>query len=398
LKALLLMKQTKRILGNTDWSVCGNELDQQQQTLVDHINKLNAFDNRMSSKVYAQFLSVLIDHFKLYFYIEERYMKKHRYPHLEKHKGEHRKFLIYILKINMEIDLYVPTPAEQSPASRILEWFVNHASNYDQGYKSYINEKILSSTKESKNRDDLVITNGEVSNKIEARKENLALEQLELLAHWIKTPANKVNRLAQLLASKVCMGNDRMVFSIQIRLAGEKLLHLANNLIECCKTESILESDIQFFDVNKTMDDLFSLYNERVKEKGIRFSYFKGAEMPGSLICFDEQTVKLVMKNLFDNALKYTESGKIEFGYIRNADSKFIFYVSDTGIGIKEEEKEKVFELFYHSTEVQEREIEGTGVGLAVVKRLVEKLRLKVIIVSEQWTGSFIWLKIKHII
>lgn len=143
-----------------------------------------------------------------------------------------------------------------------------------------------------------------------------------------------------------------------------------------------------FFDLNKLVDELFQFYSFSADAKGIKLSYSTPFIQPDSIIWSDEKRLRLMLQNLLDNAMKFTDEGYVKFGYDLGPDNQVILYVKDTGIGINEEEEKRIFEMYYRSPDAEEKKIEGAGIGLGIVSHLSVILSTEVKVVSEYGKGS----------
>jgi signal transduction histidine kinase len=150
-------------------------------------------------------------------------------------------------------------------------------------------------------------------------------------------------------------------------------LALVNDIIDLSKIQSgNIKAKFAQFNLNKTLIDLFIFFKPIAENKSLILSKHIALPNEESLIVSDEQRVYQILANLVGNAIKYTDRGSIEIGY-KIHDKKIIFYVKDTGIGIPEEAREKVFERFMQ-LEHPDKQVDGTGLGLAISKGLVDIL------------------------
>ena len=101
-----------------------------------------------------------------------------------------------------------------------------------------------------------------------------------------------------------------------------------------------------------------------------------------------------ILINLFKNAVKFTNNGKIEFGYQSNEPGKLTFFIKDTGIGIKKEDLTKLFEQFAQLDSISDRRVGGTGLGLSIVKHIIELHGGTVGVESAEGAGSKFWFTI----
>jgi signal transduction histidine kinase len=114
----------------------------------------------------------------------------------------------------------------------------------------------------------------------------------------------------------------------------------------------------------------------------------KGNDHPKFSILCDGHKIKDIMESLLDNALKFTEEGEIEFGYHLIGDAEIEFFVQDTGIGIPEDQLEKIFDRFYQIDLRMKRLYGGSGIGLSLANDFVKMLGSKIKVVSTLGKGS----------
>jgi CheY-like chemotaxis protein/anti-sigma regulatory factor (Ser/Thr protein kinase) len=173
------------------------------------------------------------------------------------------------------------------------------------------------------------------------------------------------------------------------------LLNLINDIIDLSKIES-KQIDIQLSDVNINglIDELYVLFEEARKKKGKTGIVLKINKSEDTLISLhtDQYRLKQILSNLIDNAMKFTDEGFIELGFLlKNKD--VIFYVKDTGEGIPDDKLEHIFKRFGRVTSAS-RNISGTGLGLAISKNLSSLLNGKLWVESKIGEGSTFYLKI----
>lgn len=210
------------------------------------------------------------------------------------------------------------------------------------------------------------------------------------MSHEIRTPMNGILGFSNLLISDKPSIEDRVTYYKVISNSCEQLLSIINDIIDISKIEAgEIEINEQDFNLDSLMNDLQIIYGEKSKETGIEFSM--NVEWPISQITSDKGKINQVLTNMLSNAFKYTEDGKIEFGYnpiIENGQQFIKFYVKDTGIGIKKENFDLIFHRFRQIDGSDTRKYEGSGLGLAISEALIERLGGKIKVESEVHKGS----------
>lgn len=138
-------------------------------------------------------------------------------------------------------------------------------------------------------------------------------------------------------------------------------------------------------DVPQLLKELEDKYKPKAEASGLVFKLATPENVPE--IISNSYRLKEVLANLLDNALKYTESGSVTLGAER-VDGRIRFYIVDTGMGIKKSDQKHIFERFWRSEDYQTRTHSGTGLGLYLTKRIVERLKGKITFSSQLGKGT----------
>ena len=207
-----------------------------------------------------------------------------------------------------------------------------------------------------------------------AEAERLARVKSEFLAnmsHEIRTPLNGVLGLAH-IGFRESRGRDkaRDTFT-RILSSGQLLLGIINDILDFSKIEAgKLRIEAIPVDLAKVIGDTLDLMEERAQAKGLALRFRRVSALPESCIT-DPLRVGQVLLNLLSNAIKFTEQGGVTLAVGQEGDS-LVFEVSDTGIGMSEEEVAKVFAPFEQADNSTTRKFGGTGLGLTITHRIVE--------------------------
>ena len=208
------------------------------------------------------------------------------------------------------------------------------------------------------------------------------------ISHEIRTPMNGILGFAQLLKEPHLTGEEETEYIDLIQKSGERMLNLINNLINISRIEAgetmLQESETP---VNELMRDLYAFFKPEIDKKGLRLNLKTGLPDNDSVIETDSGKLIQILTNLIQNALKFTSSGEIDFGYNRS-NSTLEFYVIDTGIGIASDMKEKIFDRFHQVDNTLTRTQEGSGLGLSISQAYVEMLGGTIRIESREGWGS----------
>ncbi len=222
------------------------------------------------------------------------------------------------------------------------------------------------------------------------RANNAKTDFLSSMSHEIRTPLNAIVGFSQALLE------EDLPYQAQeevkdIVMASDTLLDIVNGILDISKIEANkLEIVNTEYDFVSLLDELVSLTKARIGEKPLDFKYSFSPDIP-KYMYGDKVRVKQIIINLLTNAVKYTKNGWIEFSVNcvkKNDICRLIISVQDTGIGIKQENINKLFNKFERLDIEKNNTIEGTGLGLAITKKLLELMGGEIIVQSIYGEGS----------
>ncbi len=210
------------------------------------------------------------------------------------------------------------------------------------------------------------------------------------MSHEIRTPINTVLGMNEMILRESKEDAVRG-YAVHIENAGKMLLGIVNNVLEISKMREgktqIVEENYQLLPM---LEEVVLSVEGRVKEKGLKLKQEINMSLP-SVLRGDEMRIKQVVMNLLSNAVKYTEEGSITFtvkGIRKEGGFFLIVSVTDTGIGIRREDMDKLFDRFYRLDLKRNQYIEGTGLGLSIAKQLVDNMGGRMEVSSEYGSGS----------
>jgi signal transduction histidine kinase len=223
---------------------------------------------------------------------------------------------------------------------------------------------------------------------------------LQNISHEIRTPMNAIVGFSGILENPDVTEERRRSFITIIQNSSQHLLSIVDDILTIASLETKQEkTNIQKTSINTIFSDLLEIFSIQASNQKISFKSNPGLSDKDSEIYTDGTKFNQVMSNLLTNALKFTSQGSIEFGYelTENQTNKYLlFYVKDTGIGIKKEMHDKIFDRFRQVSESKDKKYGGTGLGLAISKAFVEMLDGKIWVESELNKGSIFYFTIPY--
>ncbi len=213
---------------------------------------------------------------------------------------------------------------------------------------------------------------------------------LSNMSHEIRTPLNGVIGMTSLLLDTGLTGKERDYVEMALS-SGESLLAIVTNILDFSKIEGgTLQIDTVDFDPHRIVEELATLYGSRTAGKGVTFACRMDDGVP-HLVRGDSQRLRQIVDNLLDNAVKFTPCGEISLivrGTVQGTHCLLTCIVSDTGVGIAAEALPALFQPFTQADDSSTRTYGGTGLGLALVRQLVDLMGGTVAADSEPGRGS----------
>jgi signal transduction histidine kinase/CheY-like chemotaxis protein len=220
------------------------------------------------------------------------------------------------------------------------------------------------------------------------RVDEIKTRFLSNMTHEFRTPVNSILALSRLLAERLQVNQSDKNELFYIRKAAQQLSDLVNDLLDIAKVEAG-KVDVRptYFEVKALFGALRAMLRPLLVTQSLTLVFEEAEGLPA--IYSDESKVSQILRNFISNSLKYTERGEVRVTCAyRREDDVVQFSVSDTGIGIPEEQLERVFDEFVQIENPLQRRTKGTGLGLPLSRRLAELLGGRLSVTSELGQGS----------
>ncbi|MBI2502097.1 MAG: HAMP domain-containing histidine kinase [Candidatus Latescibacteria bacterium] len=217
-------------------------------------------------------------------------------------------------------------------------------------------------------------------------------EFLANMSHELRTPMNSIINFSSLILEGVYgdIPDDLRDAVEEIDRNSENLLALINDILDLSKIEAgAMSLQLSACAPEGFVETAIATMERKATDKGLELISEVQGELP--VVRADERRITLhVLINLVKNAIKFTREGQVRVG-VRKEGDEVLFWVADTGIGIPEEERERIFETFHQVDSSITREAEGTGLGLAIARKFVEMHGGRIWAESEPGQGSTFW-------
>lgn len=227
--------------------------------------------------------------------------------------------------------------------------------------------------------------------KTEAENANRAKSQfLAKVSHEIRTPINAVLGMNEMILRESAEENTRK-YALDVKNSSMILLNLINDILDTAKIESgkmeIVNAD---YEMGSLLNDLYNMISIKAKEKNLKLIFDIEPSIPRKYYG-DVKRIGQVVLNLLTNAVKYTKKGEVLLkvsAKVEGENARITYAVKDTGIGIRKEDIEKIYDEFQRFDMSENRHVEGTGLGMNIVRQFLLLMGSDLHIESEYGRGS----------
>jgi len=227
------------------------------------------------------------------------------------------------------------------------------------------------------------------------------------MSHEIRTPMNGILGFSELMKEPNISSEEKQEYLGIIEKSGTRMVNIINDIVDISKIESG-QMQVTYSEtiINKQLEYIYNFFRHDAELRGLQISYQNTLPEKDAIIQTDREKIHAILNNLVNNAIKFTHKGSIVFGCgsgdleighdLSLQPKSLTFFVKDTGIGIRNEKMEIIFERFRQGSESLNREYEGAGLGLSISKAYVEMLGGRIWAESEIGKGSTFYFTIPY--
>ncbi len=266
-----------------------------------------------------------------------------------------------------------------------------------QEYRQHLEDMVIKRTEELQESWNQALAVNDILQRrtqelAEARDQAEAANQaksafLANMSHELRTPLNGILGYAQILNRDTALDEQQQKGLQIIQNSGEYLLTLINDILDLSKIEAgrielhTAELELPYF-----LQNIVEFFKVRAQQKNITFIYQAGSSLP-RVVHGDEKRLRQILMNLLGNAMKFTDVGEVSLIVEHQADAHFNLVIKDTGIGISEADRDKIFSPFHQSGSHLQK-AQGTGLGLSITKNLIDLMGGDIQVQSRLGSGS----------
>lgn len=211
---------------------------------------------------------------------------------------------------------------------------------------------------------------------------------VSMASHELRTPLSIIQGYAEFIREAPELSSQTKEYTFKIDTSVKDLNSLVSDILDVSRIEQgRMSFKMEKLNPSRIIDEVVSSLSISAKEKNLAISFDKSEVKDDQYINSDPERLKQVLLNLIGNSVKYTKKGEINVKQYR--ENKFLcIQISDTGIGMSEEEKSKLFEKFYRIRTEETKDIRGTGLGLWITNKIVQEMNGKISVESIKGVGS----------
>jgi two-component system sensor histidine kinase BarA len=282
----------------------------------------------------------------------------------------------------------------------VLQSCINHMAEELKHFQSDMENKLDEYTDElQQTMEELEIRNAELditrSKAIYAN--NAKSEFLANMSHEIRTPLSGIVGFTELLQGTQ-LSEQQKDYTYTVQKSAKALLEIINDILDLSKIESgkteITTSEFNLIDI---LEDIINLLSPIALEKNVELFYRVEKNVP-NIISSDPFRIHQVLTNLIGNAIKFTDQGyvylQVTAGEIKDTETSIVFSVSDTGIGMNDDDKKNLFKAFTQADTTITRRFGGTGLGLVISRKLAILMKGEINFDSTEGEGSTFWFNV----
>ena len=227
----------------------------------------------------------------------------------------------------------------------------------------------------------------------EKRIERMKTEFVSIAAHQLRTPLSAIKwTLKMLLTGDMGkVSKKQKEFMEKTYKSNERMITLINDLLDVSRIEEgkHLYKKVSS-DIEKICKNVIKLYKREIKEKALEFKFITPGKLPKVMV--DKEKIEIAIKNIFENAIRYTPpKGKVAIS-LATGKKQIEVSISDTGVGIPENQQHRLFTKFFRGANIIRMETEGTGLGLFIAKNIIEAHKGRIWFESQEGKGSTFYL------
>lgn len=288
-------------------------------------------------------------------------------------------------------ELYIDIPYQSNNEIGTLANNIRLMTSQLKEYIEYIREQ----TEKERELKEAALTESQINAAASQAKSAF----LANMSHEIRTPINAVLGMNEMILRE-STDKEILSYAANIKTAGSSLLSIVNDILDFSKIEAgKMELLPDNYEVSSMIIDLVNMTRERAQNKGLHYELNVSPDLPKTLYG-DNVRIKQCILNLITNAIKYTKEGSIRFtiDYQKIDEENILLniHIIDTGIGIKAEDMDKLFTPFERIEEEKNRTIEGSGLGISIVRRLLAMMNSELQVESSYGKGSDFSFSIKQ--